>query len=112
MRKNTELNELNWGVGTVACVSLRLGDCEGTASEVRLKTPQCTGKTMNDACKCQLFISKSSTPAAHLPSLDGIPRDVLEGGGEGGEGGFGWHPPSSQGPPMVPAEGGPTIAQA
>ena len=44
----------------------------------------------------------------------GCPRDVLEGGGRGasergghGEGGFGWDPPSSRGPPMVPAEGGP-----
>ena len=45
-------------------------------------------------------------------------RDVLEGGGEGvggqyalerGGGGVGWDPPSSQGPPMVPAEGRPKI---
>ena len=32
------------------------------------------------------------------------PRDVLEGGR-----GFGWDPPSSQGPPVVPAEGGPKL---
>ena len=31
----------------------------------------------------------------------------MGGGGGGGEGGVGWDPPSSQGPPMVVAEGGP-----
>ena len=34
----------------------------------------------------------------------GTARDVLEGGG--GEGVCGWDPPSSQRPPMAPAEGG------
>ena len=40
-----------------------------------------------------------------------VSRDVLEGGKGGGgglKGGFGWEP-SSEGPPMVPAEGGPSI---
>ena len=38
------------------------------------------------------------------PSSQGPPMAPAEG--EGGRG-FGWDPPSSQGPPMVPAEGGP-----
>ena len=50
-----------------------------------------------------------------LVYLDPLPKsDVVEGGvkgglkwGGGGEGGFGWDPPSSEGPPMVPAEGRP-----
>ena len=42
---------------------------------------------------------------------------MLKGGGgrgglKGGGGGFGWDPPSSQGPPMVPTEGGPKFFES
>ena len=54
------------------------------------------------------------SPAPPRPALPS--RDVLEvGEGEGGglKGGGGWLvPPSSQGPPMVPAEGGPKTFEA
>ena len=56
---------------------------------------------------------RDGRPAARPPAVapgpsPAIPRlpapEVLEGGGGGG---FGWDPPSSYGPPIVPAERGP-----
>ena len=44
-----------------------------------------------------------------LGTAEGTTSDVLErgGGGSEGGGGVGWDPPSSEGPPVAPAEGGP-----
>ena len=45
--------------------------------------------------------------SSHVLERGGRGRGVLKGGG------VGWDPPSSsQGPPMVPAEGGPKIFEA
>ena len=46
---------------------------------------------------------RQSTYEAPLPQ-----GCVRRGGGRG----FGWDPPSSYGPPMVPAEGGPNVFEA
>ena len=72
---------------------------------------------MTESCVHRPFHTQIPLPSGrHLEEGPPPPRMYEKAGGggaeEGGGGRFGWDPPSSQGPPMVPAEGGPKSFEA